>query len=213
MSRNPADTRALLAVALTLLGAACASTRQPVPVAAKALALLDVGYAEGRFERFAVAPGEEAPSSRVGRVLLAQLARKGRFAVSDARDLDLRPSDLSRSLASAATLRAEAPADAWLSARLLACGAWPKQATEARGATASSGTITVYWYSGECTVRVDVVDAEGRRLATLEETGQWDSPRRDSPQGRLVQGQALESAIEDAARLLAERLVPGSPRM
>lgn len=214
MSRSVASAAgALVLAALALLPTACASTPGSVPVAARSLALLDVGYAQGRFERFAVAPGEEAPSSQVGRSLLVHLSRKGRFVVTDGRDLGLRPGDLARDLAKSATLRAEAPADAWLAARLLACGAWPQQANEARGATASSGTVTVYWFAGECTLELDVLDAQGVVLAKLQETGRWDSPRRESPQGRLVQGQATAAAIDDAARLLADRLVPGPPRM
>lgn len=206
MTRRPAVPVLGALAVLVALASACATTVTVVP--GPTLALIDVSYAEGRFEGDAVARAEESPSTRVARSLLRQLRRDERFTVTDARHLGVRPADLASDPRKVEALRRQAPADAWLAVRLLACGAWPMRGTEPRGATAASGTIPVYWFSAECTVEVVVFTADGRPLATLQETGRWESPRREQPQGRLGQAQALDAAVDDAARLLADRLRP-----
>ncbi len=189
MNRSFSFTRpAVLAFAVLCSG--CATTA--AVVTARTLALVDVRFAEGRFDGSAVVHGEESPSSQLATALLRELARTGRFEVSDARD----------SGASAAGPGGGAPMDATLDVRILACGAWPSSALEFGR--------QVHWYAGECTAELTVRDAAGKTLATLQKTGRWDSAHRESPEGKRAMAQAVAAAVDDLAVRLAAGLKAAS---
>ena len=78
--------------------------------------------------------------------------------------------------------------------------------TELRGQT----RVTVYFVRGECAPEVTAFDATGKILATVQQTGRWDSPRQDRPDSVAVQSQALGAAIDDAARRLAREIRPAA---
>ena len=68
--------------------------------------------------------------------------------------------------------------------------------------------VTVYFFRGECAPEVTAFDAAGKTLATLQQTGRWDSPRQERPDSAAIQYQALWAAIDDAARRLAREIRP-----
>ncbi len=185
-------------VSLALLSAGCATTKTVLP--GNALALVDVRFAEGRFDGSALVSGEDSPSSQLAHALLRELAIGGRFEVSDARRPDGSAVDGAEGRTPSATPRREVPADATLEVKLLACGAWPSSATEFGR--------QVHWYAGECTAELTARDATGRPLAKLQQTGHWDSPRQERLEGRRVKAQALTAAIDDLAVRLAADLRP-----
>jgi hypothetical protein len=197
MNRSLSPARPAL-LALAVLCSGCASTATVVPV--RTLALVDVGFAEGRFDGSAVVSGEDSPSSQLGRALLRELARAGRFEVSDARRPGASAVDAAEGGTPSATPRREVPADATLAVKLLACGAWPSSATEFGR--------QVHWYAGECTAELTARDATGKALATLQQTGRWDSPRQERPGGRREKAEAVTAAVDDLAVRLAAGLEP-----
>lgn len=180
---------ALLLVLPALLASGCASSEAPV-LSARSLGLVDVSWAEGRFDAAAAVAGEEAQTSQLARALLRELGRSGAWQVTDARPGAADPP------------RTAPPADAHLSVKLLACGAWPSSAREFGR--------EVHWYAGECTAELVARDAGGRVLASLQRTGRWDSPRQGRLDGRKVQAQAVENAVQDVAARLAADLRPGA---
>jgi len=186
MSRSFSFTRPAV-LALAVLCSGCATTAAVVP--ARTLALVDVRFAEGRFDGSAVVYGEESPSSKLAKALLRELGRTGRFEVSDARD-------------SAAGPGGGAPADATLEVRLLACGAWPSSATEFGR--------QVHWYAGECTAELTARDSAGKTLAAFQKTGRWDSAHRESLEGKRTMAQAVAAAVDDLAVRLAAGLKAAS---
>jgi hypothetical protein len=197
MNRSLSSFRPAL-LALAVLCSGCASTAAVVP--ARTLALVDVRFAEGRFDGSALVSGEDSPSEQLAKALLRELARAGRFEVSDARRPGASADDAAQGETPAAAPRREAPGDATLAVRLLACGAWPSSATEFGR--------TVHWYAGECTAELTARDATGKALATLQETGRWDSPRQERPGGRREKAEAVTAAIDDLAVRLAAGLKP-----
>ena len=197
MNRSPSSLCSAL-LALAVLTSGCASTATVIPV--RSLALVDLRFAEGRFDGSAVVSGEDSPSEQLARALLRELARAGRFEVSDARRSRVSADDAAHGETPAAAPRREAPGDATLAVKLLACGAWPSSATEFGR--------QVHWYAGECTAELAARDATGKALATLQETGRWDSPRQERPGGRREKAEAVTAAIEDLAVRLAAALKP-----
>lgn len=185
-------------LALALLSSGCAPTA--TVVSARSLALADVRYAEGRFDASALVSGEESPSSQLAKALLRELSRTGRFEVSDARSPEARAAGPAEGSARDASPRPEVPAEATVSVRILACGAWPSSATEF-GRTA-------HWYAGECTAELTARDAAGAVLATLQRTGRWESAKREGSEGRRAQAQTVTAAIDDLAVRLAADLAP-----
>lgn len=197
ISRLPA---LLTLLALAVLGPGCASTTTVLP--ARTLALADVRFAEGRFDASALVSGEASPSSQLASALLRELARTGRFEVSDARPAGDTVDRAAGTRAAAVPSRERETADAVLSVRILACGAWPSSATEFGR--------TVYWYAGECNAELTARDAAGTVLATLQRTGRWESARQERSEGRRVQARAVTAAIDDLAVRLAADLAPGT---
>lgn len=196
MIRRP-RLAALLLASLAALAPACASTSTPA-LPPGSLALLDVSWTDGRFDASGVVPGEEAATSQLGRALLRELSRRG--PVADARGQQLRPADLGRDAARTAALRAAAPADFYLAVRVISCGAWP--------ASSQDGGTPASWYAGECTAEMKALDPEGKAVATLQETGRWDSPRRDRLEGKRMQAEAVSRTVDVTAERLAHDLRP-----
>lgn len=192
---------ALTLPGLLLAGGCATSTSDVAALSARSIALVDVSWAEGRFDASAAVSGEEPPTSQVARALLRELGKSGAWTVSDARPLQGRAGEPAPA---PAPPPGAAPADAALSVRLLACGAWPSSAREFGR--------EVYWYAGECSAELVARDAGGRVLATLQQTGRWDSARQGQPEGRRVQAQAVSNAVADVAARLAAALRPGTAR-
>jgi len=182
---------------LLIAGGCATSSPHAAPLSVRSLALVDVSWAEGRFDASAAVSGEEAQTSQLARALLRELGKDGAWAVTDARPPKDRPAE-------AAPPEAGPPAEASLSVKLLACGAWPTSSREFGR--------EVHWYAGECTAEVVARDAGGRTLATLQRTGRWDSARQDRLEGRKVQAQAVSNAVLDVAARLAAGLSPGAAR-
>lgn len=207
MSRHRARIlTALPVLALGLLPAGCATTATVVP--GRTIALLEVQYPEARMAGVPMAAGEETPTVRMGRALLREIEREGRYTVVDARGAGLRAADLGKDAARTASLRQSVPADAYLGVRLLDCAARQAQETERRGSGAQAVEVTVYYYRGECTAELTAFDPEGKVLAVLQKTGRWDSPRQERIDGSGMQSQALTNGVDDTARRLARELQP-----
>lgn len=183
---------------LAVLSSGCASTATVVP--AQTLALVDVRFAEGRFDGSALVSGEDSPSDQLAKALLRELAREGRFEVSDARRPRVSADVAVVGGTPSAAPRREGPADATLAVKLLACGAWSSSATEFGR--------QVHWYAGECTAELTARDATGKALATLQQTGRWDGPRQERPGGRREKAEAVTAAIDDLSVRLAAGLEP-----
>lgn len=203
-------TRSLSGLAplvLALLATGCASSVTVVP--GRTLALASVEYPDGT-KAVTVQAGEESPALRFTKAFLRELEREKQYEIVDARNRGVRYADLGKNSAKTEALHREVPADAYLSVRLLGCGAVPTTERERRGSGATAVEVTVYFFHGECTPEVTVFDATGKTLATVQQTGRWDSPRQDRPDSSAMQSQALVSAIEDAARRLAREIRPES---
>lgn len=190
---------ALLPVFAVVFASGCASTSTPA-LPPGSIALLDVSWTEGRFDASGVVPGEEAATAQLGRALLLELSR--RAPVGDARGLQVRPADLGRDETKRAALRSAVPADFYLAVRVIACGAWPASSQD--GGTATS------WYAGECTAELRALAPDGSSVATLQETGRWDSPRRERLEGKRMQAEAVSRAVDATAERLAHDLRPAA---
>ena len=188
-------------LALALVAGACASSATIVP--GHTLALASVEYPEG-FKAVALQSGEELPTARFAQSFLRELGREKRYQVVDARNRGAKFADLGKSSARTEALHRDVPADAYLAVRVFGCEARPMTERERRGTV----DVTVYFFRGECAPEVTAFDATGKVLATLQQTGRWDSPRQDRPDSVAVQSQALSAAIDDAARRLAKEIRP-----
>ncbi len=189
----------LLAAVAATLASGCASTTTPA-LPPGSLALLDVSWTDGRFDASGVVPGEEAATSQLGRALLRELSRRG--PVGDARGLQVRPADLGRDETKRAALRSAVPADFYLAVRVIACGAWP--------ASSQDGGTPASWYAGECTAELKALAPDGSTVATLQETGRWDSPRRERLEGKRMQAESVSRAVDATAERLAHDLRPAA---
>ena len=190
---------------LAFVATGCASTATVVP--GKSLALVEVTYPEMRMSGVVLDTGEATPMTRMADSLLHQFKSEGAYELKDARG-SMHVSNFAADAAARAALRQKFPADAYLGVQLLGCGASPQRETERRGTGASAVEVTVYFFRGECTAELTAFDAEGTKIATLQKTGRWDSPRQDRPDGSQMASQALSLAIEDTARRLAREIRP-----
>ena len=188
-------------LALALITTGCATTATVVP--GRTLALASVEYPEG-FGAVGLQAGETPPTARFAQSFLRELGREKQYEVVDARNRGAKFADLGKSSARTEALRRDVPADAYLAVRVYDCAARPMTETEVRGQT----RVTVYFFRGECAPEVTAFDATGKVLATVQQTGRWDSPRQDRPDSVTVQSQALSAAIDDAAKRLAREIRP-----
>ena len=195
---------------LGLLTSGCASTATVVP--GRTLALVDVTYLESRMTGVPMASGETTPMARMADAILRELARDGRYQVVDARDKGVHATELVQDPSKIAGLRAAVPADAFLAVRLLDCAARPMTETERRGTGSSATEVTVYFHRGECTAELEAWDPQGKRIAILQKTGRWDSPRQDRSDGGAMQSQTLTNGIDDTARRLAREIQPSAAK-
>lgn len=204
--RLPVGGLVLLTLALLTVG--CATTMTVLP--GKSLALIDVQYPDSRMTGVPMAPGEESATSRMAKAIMREIGREGFYTITDVRNLRVHPSSLGKDEAKTSALLKQAPADAYVGVRLLDCAARPQSATERRGSGQSAVTVTVYWYRGECTAELEAFDGGGKKLAILQKTGRWESPRQDRLDESAMQSQALTVAIDDTARRLAREIRPSA---
>lgn len=186
---------------LALITTGCATSATVVP--GHKLALASVEYPEG-FRAVALQSGEQTPTARFADSFLRELGKEKRYEIVDARNRGAKYADLGKSSARTEALHRDVPADAYLAVRVYACEARPMTERERRGTV----DITVYFFRGECAPEVTAFDATGKVLATVQQTGRWDSPRQERPDGVTVQSQALWAAIDDAARRLSREIRP-----
>ncbi len=201
----------LALLALGLFATGCATTSPETTLPGRKLALFDVQYPESRMTGVAMAAGEETPTVRMGRSLIRELGRDGRFEVLDARGAGVRPAELGQDAAKTAALVRAAPADAYLGVRLLDCAARAASETERRGSGPEAVTVTVYFFRGECTAELTAWDPAGKILKVIQKSGRWDSPRQERADSSSMQSQALTNAVDDTARRIARELKPGAP--
>ncbi len=190
---------------LALIATGCATSATVVP--GHKLALASVEYPEG-FRAVALQSGEQTPTARFADSFLRELGREKRYEVVDARNRGAKYADLGKSSARTEALRRDVPADAYLAVRVYGCEARPMTERERRGGGATAVEVTVYFFRGECAPEVTAFDATGKVLATVQQTGRWDSPRQERPDGVAVQSQALWAAVDDAARRLSREIRP-----
>ena len=190
---------------LAFASAGCASTATVVP--GKSLALVEVTYPEMRMSGVVLDTGEATPMTRMADSLLNQFKSQGAYEVKDARGR-AHFSSLATDPAAMAAFRQAVPADGYLGVQLLGCSAMPKTETERRGSGASAVEVTVYFYRGECTAELTALDPEGKKIAVLQKTGRYDTPRQDRQDSSQMGSQALPLAIEDTARRIAREVRP-----
>ncbi len=190
---------------LVIVATGCASTATVVP--GKSLALVEVTYPEMRMSGVVLDTGEATPMTRMAESLLNQLKAEKVYEVKDARGR-AHFSSLATDPAAMAALRQAVPSDAYLGVQLLGCGAGLQKETERRGTGASAVEVPVYFFRGECTAELTALDPEGKKVAVLQKTGRWDSPRQDRADSSQMGSQALTLAIEDTARRLAREIRP-----
>jgi tetratricopeptide (TPR) repeat protein len=176
--------------------------------AARSLAIIDARYPEARQAAPVATTSNESYSARISRMLVMDLSAGDIFQVVDARKLGVRPAEVGHDAGRTAILLQAAPADAYLGIRLLGCAAPLMSATEQRGSGSGSVSVTVYWYQGECVAEMTALDREGKTIATVQQTGRWESSRQDRAEGGAIQETALNNAIDDAAKRLAAEIKP-----
>ena len=196
-------------LALGLFATGCATTAPETTLPGRNLALIDVQYPESRMSGVAMAAGEETPTARMGKSLIRELGRDGKFQVVDARGAGVRPAELGKDPAKTAALVRSAPADAYLGVRLLDCAARAITETERRGSGPTAVEVTVYLFRGECTAEMTAYDPTGKILKVLQKSGRWDSPRQERPDSGAMQSQALTNAVDNTANRIARELKPG----
>jgi hypothetical protein len=202
MSRHLTRLRSGLAsLTLALVATGCASTATVVP--GRTVALASVEYPDG-FKAPAMQAGEDSPAVRFALSFLRELGREKQYEVVDARNRGVKYADLGKGSARTEALHRDVPADAYLAVRLFGCAARPMSEVETRGRT----QVTVYFFRGECAPEVTAFDAAGKALATVQQTGRFDSPRQERQDSASIQYQALWAAIDDAARRLAREIRP-----
>lgn len=194
-------------LAFALIATGCASSATVVP--GRTLALASVEYPEG-FSAVGLQSGEEPPTARFAQSSLRELGREKRSEVVDARNRGAKFADLGKSSARTEALRRDVPGDAYLAVRVYGCEARPMTERERRGGGATAVDVTVCFLRGECAPEVTAFDATGKILATVQQTGRWDSPRQERPDSVAVQSQVLGAAIDDAARRLAREIRPAA---
>lgn len=195
----------LALIVLVFAAAGCASTATVVP--GKTLALVEVTYPEMRMSGVVLDTGEATPMTRMADSLLHQLGAEKAYEVKDARGR-AHFSSLATDPAAMAAFRQAVPADGYLGVQLLGCSAMPRTETERRGSGPGAVEVTVYFYRGECTAELTALDPEGKKIAVLQKTGRYDSPRQDRQDSSQMGSQALTIAIENTARSLAREIRP-----
>lgn len=190
---------------LVFVAAGCASTATVVP--GKTLALVEVTYPEMRMSGVVLDTGEATPMTRMAESLLHQFGAEKAYEVKDARGR-AHFSSLATDPAAMAAFRQAVPADGYLGVQLLGCSAMPRTETERRGSGPGAVEVTVYFYRGECTAELTALDPEGKKVAVLQKTGRYDSPRQDRQDSSQMGSQALTLAIEDTARRIAREVRP-----
>lgn len=190
---------------LVVVAAGCASTATVVP--GKTLALVEVTYPEMRMSGVVLDTGEATPMTRMADSLLHQFGAEKAYEVKDARGR-AHFSSLATDPAAMAAFRQAVPADGYLGVQLLGCSAGQRTETERRGTGPGAVEVTVYFFRGECTAEMTALDPEGKKVAVLQKTGRWDSPRQDRPDSSQMGSQALTLAIEDTARRIAREVRP-----
>ncbi len=147
------------------------------------------------------------PVDRFVDALISETKKRG-FTVVDARRFGVRSSDLVRDRSRAATLFKEVGPDALLAVRLEECTSLLRNRTVKETATDGTEYLkTLYGYQGECNARLEIVDVDGRELASFEVEGTHGAVIHEEPRSQ-EQEPVLNRAVDATAALAAGRLAP-----
>lgn len=147
------------------------------------------------------------PVDRFVDALIAETRKRG-YAVVDARRLGVKSSDLAGDPSRAAAFLKEAGADALLEARLEGCTSLLGSTKVRETATDGSEFVkTLYGYRGECNARLEIVDANGRALASFEVKGTHRDVTHEEARSQ-EQEPVRDRAVDATAAAAAGRLAP-----
>jgi hypothetical protein len=191
-------------IAILLLVLATAGCGSGVPAARVAPAPYDLGSAKTVALLDASGMG---PVDRFVDALISETQKRG-YTVVDARRFGVRNGDLVRDRPRATTLFKEVGPDALLEVRLQGCTSLLKNRTDKE--TNSDGLEylkTLYGYRGECNARLEIVDVDGRGLASFEVHGTHNGVIYEEPRSQ-EQEPVLNRAVDATAAMAAGRLAP-----
>jgi tetratricopeptide (TPR) repeat protein len=148
------------------------------------------------------------PVDRFVNTLMYEERQRGFYSIVDARRYHVRNTDLARDRKGAAPLLKEVAADVFLEVRLWGCtSVLQNESVKKKDKDGHEYRKTLYWYRGECNAELDIVDGDGRELASFEVKGTHDGVKYEEPKD-YEQEPALSRAVDEAAERAAGQFTP-----